>query len=275
MKNQNYIDLLKFTLTDFHRMEDVEHKPLINLSNSFASYFFNLFNNKILKPFNLELMKRFNTSKEHRMNGLDWPASAETMIGLKRLENIEKCICDIVREKVDGDFIETGVWRGGAVIFMKALLNEYNLNDRKVFVADSFEGIPKPDVTKYIEDKGDRHYQWKELSIGELVVRENFRKYNLLDENVIFLKGWFKDTLKTAPIQKLALMRLDGDMYESTMDALVPLYPKLEVDGYVIIDDYNGIPACKAAVTDYRQRNDITDEIMEIDTVSVYWKKTN
>jgi len=274
MKNQNYIDLLKFTLTDYHRMEDVEYKTLSNLSNSIASYFFEFLNNKILNPFNLELMKRYKSSKEHRMNGLDWPASAETMIGLKRLENIEKCVGDIVREKVEGDFIETGVWRGGAVIFMKALLNEFNLNDRKVFVADSFEGLPKPDVTKYIEDKGDRHYQWKELSIGELVVRENFRKYNLLDENVIFLKGWFKDTLKTAPIQKLALMRLDGDMYESTMDALVPLYPKLEIGGYVIIDDYNGIPACKAAVTDYRKLNEITDVIVEIDTVSVYWKKT-
>ena len=273
MKNQNYIDLLKFTLTDFHRMEVVEYKPLTNLSNAFASNIFALLN-KVIKPFNLELMKRYKTSKEHRMNGLDWPASAETMVGLKRLENIEKCIGEIVSEKIDGDFIETGVWRGGAVIFMKALLNEYNLQDRRVFVADSFEGLPKPDVAKYVEDKGDRHYQWKELSIGEMVVRENFRKYNLLDENVVFLKGWFKDTLKIAPIQKLALMRLDGDMYESTMDALIPLYPKLEIGGYVIIDDYNGIPACKAAVTDYRKRFGITDDIIEIDTVSVYWKKS-
>ena len=63
-------------------------------------------------------------------------------------------------------------------------------------------------------------------------VKANFEKYGLLDAQVVFLKGWFKDTLPAAPIGKLAVMRLDGDMYESTMDALKSLYPELSPGGY-------------------------------------------
>ena len=105
-------------------------------------------------------------------------------------------------------------------------------------------------------------------------VRSNFARYGLLDDQVEFLVGWFADTLATAPIEKLAVMRLDGDFYESTMDALSALYPKLSVGGYVIIDDYGCIDACRAAVHDYREAHGITDEIKLIDWTGAYWKRT-
>ncbi len=274
MTNQKYINLLKNVLTDYHRIEEVEYKTIANvITNRYVRNFFGLFN-IILHPLNLEVLWRHKTSAYLRLNGLDWPAKAETMVGLKRLENIEICINDILVNKVEGDFIETGVWRGGAVIFMKALLKTFGVEDRRVFVADSFEGLPKPDIDKYFHDIGDKHHQWNALSIGEEIVRNNFIKYDLLDDNVVFLKGWFKDTLKIAPIEKLSLIRLDGDMYESTMDALIPLYPKLSVGGYIIVDDYNAVAGCKAAIMDYRKIHNITDEIISIDTLAVYWKKS-
>jgi O-methyltransferase len=157
---------------------------------------------------------------------------------------------------------------------MRAVLKAYEVKDRKVWVADSFEGLPPPNTDKYPADKGDIHHQLTHLAISLEEVKENFSKYGLLDEQVCFLKGWFKDALPTAPIEKLAVMRLDGDMYESTMDALKHLYPKLSVGGYVIIDDYGYIHSCRQAVHDFREANQIRDEIKLIDWSGVYWKRS-
>ena len=209
-----------------------------------------------------------------RRNGLDWPENADTMIGLKRLENIEYCVGQIIKNNIAGDFIETGVWRGGAVIFMQALLKDSGIASRNVWVADSFEGLPRPNEEAYPLDQGDLHHTKNELSISFDVVENNFKKYDLLDNNVKFLKGWFKDTLPSAPIEQLALLRLDGDMYESTIDALTSLYPKLTSGGYCIIDDWGAVPGCRAAVEDYRKQHNITDEIIKIDWAGVYWKKS-
>ena len=131
---------------------------------------------------------------------------------------------------------------------------------------------PEPNVEKYPPDKGDILHKHQFLSISEDEVAANFNKYSLLDDQVVFLKGWFKDTLPNAPIDKLAVMRLDGDMYESTMDVLVNLYPKLSTGGYCIIDDY-ALPACKQAVDDYRGKMNIKSPIIEVDWTGVYWQK--
>jgi O-methyltransferase len=90
---------------------------------------------------------------------------------------------------------------------------------------------------------------------------------------VQFLKGWFKDTLPQAPIERLAVARLDGDMYESTMTAIEALYPKVQPGGFVIVDDYGAVPACKRAIEDYRARFGITEPIETIDWTGVYWRK--
>jgi len=197
------------------------------------------------------------------------------MIGQKRIENLRFCVETALQEGVPGDLIETGVWRGGATIFMRGILKAYGIRDRKVWVADSFAGLPPPDPAQYPADAGDPHHSIAVLAISLEEVQENFRNYGLLDDQVRFLKGWFKDTLPTAPIQRLAVVRLDGDMYESTMDGLKNLYPKLSPGGFLIIDDYNAVPGCKQAVTDYRQGNGIQAAIQTIDTTGVFWKKAS
>jgi hypothetical protein len=196
------------------------------------------------------------------------------MIGLKRLDNLHACIEAVIRDQVLGDFIETGVWRGGACIFMRAALNVYGDQTRRIWVADSFEGLPKPDG-RYQQDKGDLFWIFNHaLAVPLAQVKANFSRYGLLDERVRFLKGWFKDTLPTAPIERLAILRLDGDMYSSTMDALTNLYPKLSSGGFVIVDDYGAVAACRKAVTDFRESNQISDPILPIDWTGVYWRKT-
>ncbi|MCY7352610.1 MAG: TylF/MycF family methyltransferase, partial [Cytophagaceae bacterium] len=186
---------------------------------------------------------------------------------------IESCIRSIVAEGIPGDLIETGVWRGGATIFMKAVLKTLGVTDRTVWVANSFEGLPRPNAAQYAADAGDTHHTYPELAVSLEEVQSNFEKYTLLDRNVKFLKGWFKDTLPTAPIEQLALLRLDGDMYESTMDGLVNLYPKVSVGGYVIVDDWGVVPACQEAVNDYRRQHGLTEKIVPIDASAVYWRK--
>jgi O-methyltransferase len=213
------------------------------------------------------------TIQEARLEGRDWPVLAHTMIGLKRMDNLQFCVENVLQKGVPGDLIETGVWRGGATIFMRGILKAYGVGDRRIWVADSFAGLPEPDPRKYPADAGDTHHQLEMLAVSQEEVKANFEKYGLLDDQVCFLKGWFKDTLPKAPIQQLAVVRLDGDMYESTMDGLVNLYPKLSKGGYLIVDDYGIVPGCRKAVEDYRQANGIKEAIQPIDGWGVFWQR--
>lgn len=196
----------------------------------------------------------------------------ETMTSPESLTNIQECVRAVISDGVPGDLIETGVWRGGSAIFMRACLEAYGDTARRVWAADSFEGLPKPDA-KYGADIGDTH--WKQgLGVGGVdTVKRNFAKYGLLDERVRFLVGWFKDTIPTAPIDKLSVMRLDGDMYESTIECLVHLYPKLSVGGFCIVDDYGCVPGCKQAVDDYRRDHHITEPMQKVDWTVHYWRR--
>ncbi len=226
------------------------------------------------------VMRRRHPDLQHRSvedlreMGGDWPAEGETMIGLQRLDNVEACVTDVVRKGVPGDLIETGVWRGGCTIFMRGILKAVGDQSRTVWVADSFQGLPKPDSDRYKADSGSRLWTYKELTVTVEEVRANFQRYGLLDEQVCFLQGWFSETLPTAPIERLAVLRLDGDMYQSTMEVLEVLYPKLSAGGYVIVDDYGALPECRQAVHDYRDTHGITDEIVQVDWTGVFWQRS-
>ncbi|MBF0160590.1 MAG: class I SAM-dependent methyltransferase [Magnetococcales bacterium] len=207
----------------------------------------------------------------HRVHGIDRPLYAHSMIGIKRLDNIQWAVEHCMKANIPGDFIETGVWRGGAVILMRALLKVYGVTDRSVIVADSFDGLPPPDP-QYPADIGVHFHLSDTLKVSMEEVIDNFRKYDLLDDQVRFLPGWFKDTLFSDTIGQLAILRLDGDMYSSTMETCCALYHKVSAGGVVIVDDYH-IDCCKKAITDFRNTNNVNDEIMPIDYSSVYWIK--
>lgn len=218
------------------------------------------------------IVQRTPYDAKQRAEGRDRPGRAETMIGLERMKNVRECIEAVLRDAVPGDLIETGVWRGGATIFMRAVLKAHGDDTRTVWVADSFHGLPPPNPHDYPADVGDRHHTATGLRVGVDAVKENFRRYGLLDDRVKFLEGWFKDTLPAAPIDRLAVLRLDGDMYESTMQALDALYPRLSPGGYCIIDDY-ALHGCRAAVDEYRERHGISEPLITIDWTGVYWRK--
>jgi len=208
-----------------------------------------------------------------RTEGRDWPAMAHTMIGRVRLSHLRGLVERVLREDIPGDFIETGVWRGGACIMMRAVLAACDVIDRVVHVADSFRGLPPPDATNYPADADLDLSVHPELAISRAAVEEAFRRYGLLDGQVRFHEGWFKDTLPLLGKQRFAIIRLDGDMYESTWTALTELYPRLNPGGFAVIDDYGCIPACRAAVDEYRERFGITASVIPIDWTGVFWRK--
>lgn len=199
--------------------------------------------------------------------------NAMTMVGIKRLNNIENCVKDIVEKNIYGDMIECGVWRGGSSMFIKHLIDKLDKKGgRKVFLADSFCGVPMPNEKEYPLDKDLNYYQSDYLSVTKKSVVDNFKKFKISLSNVFFLEGFFKDTLQNFN-EKLSLIRLDGDLYESTIQCLDYLYPKLSIGGYIIIDDYGCINACKQAVIDYRRKNNISDKTERIDWSGIFWRK--
>ncbi len=195
----------------------------------------------------------------------------KTMVGRERLEQVRDCVQDVLAHDVPGDMIETGVWRGGTTILMRGVLRAAGATDRRVYVADSFEGLPPPDVARYPADEGLDFHEHPVLAVGLEEVRANFERYDLLDDQVVFVKGWFRDTLPGLADRTFAVIRLDGDLYESTMDALVNLYPRLSPGGWLIVDDFH-IPACVQAVTEYREANGITAELQRVNWAAA-WKK--
>lgn len=195
-----------------------------------------------------------------------------TMLGRRRLENIEFCLDRVLRDRIEGDVIECGVWRGGATVFMRGFLAAHGVTDRTVWVADSFAGLPVPTRA---EDAGLdlSAAQYPMLAIPLETVQDLFNRYGLLDDQVRFLRGWFKDTLPTAPIRTLSVLRLDGDLYESTMDVLLALYDKVSAGGYIIVDDYGCLEPCRRAIHEFREERGIDDPIHEIDWTGAFWRK--
>jgi len=195
-----YLDLMKRTLSFSLWPSPPFPIEFFNYLRSFPKREIVSVVTNILSRARLQLAHLPVHSIEERESGQLFSVFADTMIGLKRLDNLQFCIESIVKEGVSGDLIETGVWRGGACIFMRAVLAAYGVTDRRVFVADSFEGLPKPDTNTYPMDKGDTHYLHQYFAVSRAAVENNFRRYNLLDEQVVFLEGWFKDTLPAPPI---------------------------------------------------------------------------
>ena len=208
-----------------------------------------------------------------REHGWDWPSNAFTMVGSKRLQNVRSLLESVIGSNVPGDFVETGVWRGGASIMARAVLKAYLVTDRRVIACDSFEGLPPPDPARFPADTGSNFHEFADLSVSLETVKANFAKFDLLDDQVLFLKGWFRDTMPDVPSEQVAVLRLDGDMYESTITPLTHLYDRIPSGGWVIVDDYNVVPAAKQAVHDFLGARGIEARMADIDGVGACFRK--
>jgi len=226
----------------------------------------------LLSPLSLELVRLIRCTPEDYLESGDAACNrvedAETMLGVRQLDNMQACIANVLRDGVPGDLLEAGVWRGGMTIFMRAALAAWGETSRTVWVADSFAGLPEPD---HQQDS----FGWRagDMAASLDEVRDNFARYGLLDERVRFLRGYFNSTLPSAPIKRLAILRIDADLYESTLDVLNVLYPKLSPGGYAIFDDYRNLVDCRRAIDEYRAQHGIVEPVELIDRRAVYWRK--
>lgn len=264
-----YIDLMKKVLTRALTARGMErhtirpHGPKSRLLYRF---------NRMARRFGLEAVRLTPSCADDYLESGHESANrvedAETMLGTRQLDHMQRCITDVLDRNVPGDLIEAGVWRGGMTIFMRAVLMAYQVRDRKVWVADSFAGLPEIDQRResFAWNQGD-------MAASLETVKYNFARYGLLDEQVAFLKGFFSETLPTAAIRRLSILRVDADLYASTLDALRSLYPVLSPGGYAIFDDYQNLPDCRRAIDEFRQNHGITEEIRRIDQRAVYWQK--
>jgi O-methyltransferase len=265
MLSERYLNLVKVSLT--RGFDEVHYDVIPQNSRTmvkrlrYATY---AACQKILRPYHLALVQT------NRPTG-------ETMMGMGALDNLHACLDAIRAENIPGDLIETGVWRGGGVIFMRAFLAAHGDQIRRVWACDSFQGLPKPNG-RFSADTDSKLWQSDYLAVDVEHVKANFAKYGLLDERTVFLKGFFSETMPSAPISQIAVLRLDGDMYESTIVVLEALYQKVSRGGFIIIDDYGMIPACNQAVENFRRAANITEPLEIIGYVDrkplgAFWRK--
>ncbi len=177
-----YLDLLKRCITNSIYLEgEAYHESTIMWAKRKMG--------GLLRLFGLRAADWRSVDPRVRTEGSDWPTLAHSMIGTRRLDNLQDCVVDVLRNQVPGDLIETGVWRGGAVIFMRGVLQAYGVSDRCVWAADSFEGLPPPDPALYPEDRWIHleRERFPQLAVSLEEVKANFERYGLLDERVRFL----------------------------------------------------------------------------------------
>ncbi len=259
-----YIDLLKKTLNasifEQSRWQPVEASALRGHIGKSAL--------KLLNSKGFTVMNPTHYSREDVEEGKTWTNLGFTMVSLKRLDNVQACVEDVLAKNIPGDLVETGIWKGGVTILMRALLQAHGDANRLVWAADSFEGLPVPTD----DQDGADLSKVEALKISLERVQDHFQRFGLLDDRVKFLKGWFADTLPTAPIERISVLRLDGDLYSSTMDVLKNLYHKVSPGGYVIVDDYYSWPGCQRAVQEYMAEHGHTPEIRPVDWTCCYWQ---
>lgn len=274
---QMYLDLLKGCLCASYFDEscwkptEIPKYTFMEVLRSPVKGFKRWFRSKMLNRFvypPLMLYTKVPYDHQARIKGRDWPILGYSMIGFRRMENIQFCVEDVLKNDVPGDLIETGVWRGGATIFMRAILKAHDVTDRNVWLADSFEGLPKPADDADGWDLSEMSY----LKVSQEQVAANFQRFELLDEQVKFIKGWFSESLPKAPLSKIAVLRMDGDLYSSTMDALKNLYHRISPGGYVIADDYYSWDSCRRAVHDFLDQQGLRPEIRKIDDDGAFWQ---
>jgi hypothetical protein len=236
-----YIDLLKRSITNYH-----------NLGGDCPFNQFRIINHYDVRQGQWKIGRR---------------AQPLTLLTKTQLDLVEQAVLRVEKQGVPGDFIEAGVWRGGVIILMRALLEAYEIPGRRVFAADSFAGIPKN-----VRVENDPVDSWNDRWVASLdEVQQNIRRFGLLDDRIRFVVGFFSDSLKSLSGETFALIRLDSDSYDSVEISLEQIYPLVPEGGIVIIDDWH-LAGCRLAVENYRARHSIDDEIVPHEG-NAYWVK--
>ena len=188
-----------------------------------------------------------------------------SMVTRERFETILRNSNTI--NNIDGDVIECGVWKGGMSIFLS-----YLFPTKEIWISDSFDGFQPLDIANYYYE-GETHTPSYNPMIKASIelVKNNFTNFNLNPEDprIHFLPGFVKDTLPSAPLTKISLLRIDVDAYSATREVLDYLYDKVSHGGFIVFDDSCLTPTVDAFCDffeskgiDFKLKHPITDEII-------------
>jgi hypothetical protein len=195
-----------------------------------------------------------------------------TMTSVERMYALYQAVNYIIDAEIPGDFVECGIWKGGSVMLMAAMLAARGETGRKIYLYDTFEGMSAPTAAdmdlngeaaeKLLAAAPDREQDliWCLAPLDQ--VKANLAKIAYPMENFVFVQGKVEDTLATTKPGKIALLRLDTDWYESTRVEMEILYPMLTTSGILIVDDYGHWQGSRKAVDEYFARPESGPKIL-------------
>ena len=194
-----------------------------------------------------------------------------TMAKNGNLLNLHRLAGHVAAEKIPGDLVECGVWNGGSSAIMgKALMECGGLKGRRLWLFDSFEGVPKPG-----EKDGwfERTFYFKGWNKGDIQhVREAFARLNVPMDNVRIVPGWFNQTLKSSAVERIALLHIDADWYDSVRDILEAFYERVVPGGFVVLDDYGSWQGCRSAVHDFISMHGLAVKIVRVSRIGAFFQ---
>jgi hypothetical protein len=201
------------------------------------------------------------------------------------MDHFSATVAQVIADSVTGDIIETGVWKGGASFLAAKTIDVLGESGRKVYLADSFRGIPPYPDSKFAIDRVAHNMEILNNNSVESVRKSAINFHLDPADRLKFVVGYFNESLpklvKSHPNVKFSVIRLDGDTYESTMVALTSLYDRLSYGGYVIIDDFTDWESCREAVFQFRAERGIKSPIVLVPHVpgsgefvrGAFWRK--
>jgi O-methyltransferase len=216
-------------------------------------------------------VERTHATGQHFGGLLRFVTTAATMVGRARIDSLHDMLDAVRDDAVAGDFVETGVWRGGVCAFAKGYFEAHGMTDRKVWLFDSFAGLPVPEHPK--DDVDLQAAKYPMLAVSEAEVRTLFLRLGLDLSGCRMVKGFFEKTVPVTPVESIALLRLDGDYFSSTDVVLRHYYDSVSPGGYIVIDDYGVLEPCRQAVDTFRAERNIVTPMVQIDNGGWYWRK--
>lgn len=198
-----------------------------------------------------------------------------TMTSMERMFALYQATHNILDNRLEGDLVECGVWKGGSSLMMALILKSRNISDKTLFLYDTYEGMSAPtaDDVEYSGKPASDLLAQAKIEVQESVwcyssideVKQNLLLSGLPASQVVFVKGKVEDTITEKNHKKIALLRLDTDWYESTKHEMVFLYPALVSKGVLIIDDYGHWQGSQKAVDEYFANEDYKPLLNRID----------
>lgn len=189
-------------------------------------------------------------------------ARAFTMTSMERMYALYRAVHYMAANRVAGDVVECGVWRGGSMMVVALTLLACGRDDIDLYLFDTYEGLPRPDAERDVDiwgnraidgwlprQTGEESSHWAEASLED--VRANLLSTGYPEARLHFVKGMVERTLPQDAPELVALLRLDTDFYESTRHEMAHLWPRLVRDGVLIIDDYGHFKGARLAVDEY------------------------